>query len=231
MVVVWTLGGRQALGLPWENSFATLVALIPASAHCHWPRSKDQAPELCFLGAPPSQRVCGPRYGAGVAEKGRPGQSKTQEQPSKEPWEPACQQLLTPQVGLPNLPLPILRGGRCPPWAWVTTATPCQHANRRVWKVAGQEWLLLSEPYCGPLTHRPEGQGSRAQGPRRSKQQGGESGAAGLKTAKKNPASPRQLAPSSSPNFCHPPPRPKESFGKGRPHLVSWRASPAGALP
>lgn len=38
--------------------------------------------------------------------------------------------------------------------------------------------------------------------------------------------SPKLLA-----NFCHPPPRPKESFGKGRPHLVSWRASPAGALP
>lgn len=153
MVVVRTLERRQALGLPWENSFVTLVALVPASAHCHWPRSKDQGPELCFLGAPPSQRVCGPRHGAGVAEKGRPGQSKTQEQP----WEPACQQLLTPQAGLPNLPLPILRGGRCYP------VPACQQAGLQGGRarVAAAFRALLRPTHPPPRGAGKQGSGAR----------------------------------------------------------------------
>ena len=39
----------------------------------HQARSEGQSPVLCFSGAPPSQRVCGPRYREGVVEKGRPG--------------------------------------------------------------------------------------------------------------------------------------------------------------
>lgn len=72
-VVVWTLGGRQALSLFWKKYFCDSCGSCPSLCPDHQSRSrgKIQALILYFLGAPPSQRICEPRYGKGIVEKGR----------------------------------------------------------------------------------------------------------------------------------------------------------------
>lgn len=51
---------------PWK----TVSDSCPSFRPGHQPTSKGQAPELCFLGAPPSQRLCGPRYEEGIVRIG-----------------------------------------------------------------------------------------------------------------------------------------------------------------
>lgn len=58
---------RQAWNLSLENC---LCDSCPSFRPGHQPTSKGQAPELCFLGAPPSQRLCGPRYEEGIVRIG-----------------------------------------------------------------------------------------------------------------------------------------------------------------
>lgn len=147
-------------------------------------------PALALAG----QRLQEPGPGAALEDSGTGPLPPAPRHPSGGPAQPGPRPSSGPKSGLraPSLPHPGMLQGEV--------------------RGAGGQGLLLSEPCCGLLTHRPQGPGSRAKGTG-SKQSEEGTEAAGCKTAERNQGSPQPLlAPSPSPS---PGPLPaRESFGR-----------------
>lgn len=107
---------RQAWNLSLENC---LCDSCPSFRPGHQPTSKGQAPELCFLGAPPSQRLCGPRYEEGIVRiglglgRGESARARPGSCPRRKLWNQHAATSIPNPSGRPTEPspaqLPLLR--------------------------------------------------------------------------------------------------------------------------
>ena len=144
-------GAEPLLGNYFCDSYSPCPSLCPG----HWPRPEGQAPQLCFSGAPPSQKGGWAQIWGGAAES----QDWEQPSPRRKLWSwPAVAS--TPSTPIPDRPAPA-------------------HPHSSSWSPTGQVrgggrtrgGAAAPRALLHPLTHRPErGAGSSTTGLQKQQQ-------------------------------------------------------------